>query len=157
MSTDIALIESNLDAIDINRLAAFTRKLGDIGQGFNKIMAPVYLREFIIAYDVSSVMHAKAVQAELNAKALVDTTEAIAYLDRAPDYFKARNEKPTVESRKAYVALDPDVQRAKDVHARAQAMALLMRNKVQEFRFAIDAIKQLSQDGYMSPWEGMSK
>jgi hypothetical protein len=119
------------------------------------MMAPVYLREFIIAYDVSSVMHAKAVQAELNAKSAVDTAEAIAYLDRAPDFFKARDEKPTVESRKAYVALDPDVQRAKDIHARALAMALLMRNKVQEFRFAIDAVRKLSEDGYMTPWEGM--
>lgn len=155
MSTDLEVIESNLQSIDLNRIAGFTRKLSDIGQGFNKMMAPVYLREFIIAYDVSSVMHAKAVQAELNAKSAVDTAEAIAYLDRAPDFFKARDEKPTVESRKAYVALDPDVQRAKDIHARALAMALLMRNKVQEFRFAIDAVRKLSEDGYMTPWEGM--
>jgi hypothetical protein len=155
VSTDLEVIESNLQSIDLNRIAGFTRKLSDIGQGFNKMMAPVYLREFIIAYDVSSVMHAKAVQAELNAKSAVDTAEAIAYLDRAPDFFKKRDEKPTVESRKAYVALDPDVQRAKDVYARAQAMALLMRNKVQEFRFAIDAVRKLSEDGYMTPWEGM--
>lgn len=155
MSADLSVIESNLESIDLNRIAGFTRKLGDIGQGFNKMMAPVYMREFIIAYDVSSVMHAKAVQAELNAKSAVDVAEAIAYLDRAPDFFKKRGEKPTVESRKAYVALDPDVQRAKDIHARAQAMALLMRNKVQEFRFAIDAVKKLSEDGYTTPWEGM--
>jgi hypothetical protein len=155
VTTDLATIESTLESIDLRRIAEFTRKLSDIGQGFNKMMAPVYLREFIIAYDVSSVMHAKAVQAELNAKSAVDTAEAIAYLDRAPDYFKKRDEKPTVESRKAYVALDPDVQRAKDVHAKAQAMALLMRNKVQEFRFAIDAVRKLSEDGYMTPWEGM--
>jgi hypothetical protein len=155
VSTDLQTIESNLDSIDLKHIAAFTRKLGDIGQGFNKMMAPVYLREFIIAYDVSSVMHAKAVQAELNAKAALDTAEAIAYLDRAPDFFKKRDEKPTVESRKAYVTLDPDVQRAKDVHARAQALSLLMKNKVQEFRFAIDAVRKLSEDGYMTPWEGM--
>lgn len=155
MSVDLATIESTLEAIDLKKIAEFTRKLSDIGQGFNKMMAPVYLREFIIAYDVTSVMHAKAVQAELNAKSAVDTAEAIAYLDRAPDFFKQRNEKPTVESRKAYVALDPDVQHAKEVHARAQAMSLLMRNKVQEFRFAIDAVKKLSEDGYMTPWEGM--
>ena len=155
MSHDLQVIESNLDSIDLKHIATFTRKLSDIGQGFNKMMAPVYLRDFIIAYDVSSVMHAKAVQAELNAKAALDTAEAIAYLDRAPDFFKKRDEKPTVESRKAYVALDPDVQRAKDIHARAQALSLLLRNKVQEFRFAIDAVKKLSEDGYMTPWEGM--
>jgi len=155
VSHDLQVIESNLDSIDLKHIAAFSRKLSDIGQGFNKMMAPVYLRDFIIAYDVSSVMHAKAVQAELNAKAALDTAEAIAYLDRAPDYFKVKGEKPTVESRKAYVALDPDVQRAKDIYARAQALSLLLRNKVQEFRFAIDAVKKLSEDGYMTPWEGM--
>lgn len=57
MSNDLQVIESNLDSIDLKHIAAFSRKLGDIGQGFNKMMAPVYLREFIIAYDISSVMY----------------------------------------------------------------------------------------------------
>lgn len=155
VTTDLQVIESNLDSLDLNKIAVFTRKLGDIGQGFNKMMAPVYLREFIIAYDVSSVMYAKAVQAELNAKSAVDSAEAIAFLDRAPEYFKAKGEKPTVESKKAFVSLDPDVQKAKNVHARAQATSILLKNKVQEFRFAIEAIRKLAEDGYTTPWEGM--
>lgn len=155
MANDLQAIESALDSIDLHKIAAYTRKLADIGQGFNKMMAPVYLREFIIAYDVSSVMYAKSVQTELNAKSAVDSAEAIAFLDRAPDYFKSKGEKPTVESKKAFVALDPDVKQAKEIYARAQATSILLKNKVQEFRFAIEAIRKLAEDGYMSPWEGM--
>jgi hypothetical protein len=155
MSSDLETIKSTLDSIDLKRIAEFTRKLSDIGQGFNKMMAPVYMREFIIAYDVSSVMYAKAIQAELQAKASLDSAEAIAFLDRAPDYFKERGEKPTVESKKAYVTLDPDVKIAKDLYNRSQAMSVLLKNKVQEFRFAIEAIKKLYGDGYTTPWEGM--
>lgn len=100
-------------------------------------------------------MYAKAIQAELNAKSALDTAEAIAFLDKAPDFFKARGEKPTVESKKAFVSLDPDVKYAKEIYARAQATSVLLKNKVQEFRFAIEAIRKLAEDGYMTPWEGM--
>jgi hypothetical protein len=34
-------------------------------------------------------------------------------------------------------------------------MSVLLKNKVQEFRFAIEAIKKLYGDGYTTPWEGM--
>ena len=152
---DLIKVEQSINNIDLTKIAEYTRKLADIGNGFNKIMAPVYIRDFIIAYDVSSVMQAKAVEAEMNAKAAVETAEAIAFLDKAPDYFKARDEKPTVDSKNAYVALDPDVQRAKELHARATALALLLRNKVQEFRFAIESVKKLADDGYMTNYEGM--
>lgn len=151
---DLVKVEETLEAIDLTKIAEYTRKLKDIGNGFNKLMAPVYLRDYIVAFDVSSVMQARAVQAEMNAKAALEEAEAIAYLDRAPAYFKARDDKPTVESRKAFVAIDPDVKRAKEVHAKATALALLLRNKVQEFRFAIESVKKLT-DGYSTPYEGM--
>lgn len=155
MPNDIVAIQHSLDAIDIRKLAELSRKLNDIGGSFNKLMAPVYMRDFIVGYDVAATMLAKAIQSEMNAKALLDQVEAIAFLDRAPDYFKAKNEKPTVESKKAYVALDEDVLRAKEVHARATALVSLLKNKVQEFRFGIDAVKKLSEDGYMTQYEGM--
>lgn len=152
---DLVKVEESLESIDLTKIAEYTRKLKDIGNGFNKLMAPVYIRDFIIGYDISSVMHAKSVQTEMNAKAALETAEAVAFLDRAPDYFKAKNEKPTVDSKNAYVALDPEVIRAKEIHAKATALALLLRNKVQEFRFAIESVKKLADDGYMTSYEGM--
>jgi hypothetical protein len=147
-------VQEAVDAIDLTKIAEYTRKLKDIGSGFNKMMAPVYLRDFVIAFDVSSVMLARAIQADLQTKSELETAEAIAFLDRAPDYFKAKGEKPTVESRKAYVALDPDVIQAKELQAKTTALVSLLRNKVIEFREAISAIKTLQSDGYLSPHEG---
>jgi hypothetical protein len=155
MSTDIISIEGGLDSLDLQKIATYTRKLTDIGSSFNKMLAPNYLRDFIIGYDVSSVMLAKAIEYEMKAKSALETAEAIAYLDRAPDYFKTKNEKPTIESRKAYVSLDPDVQRAKEVHARAVAMCSLLKNKVQEFKHAIEVTRDMARDGYSTPYEGM--
>lgn len=152
---DIVVINQTLDSLDLRKIAEYTRKLSDIGDGFNKLMAPVYARDFVIAYDVSSVMLAKALQAELQAKTAVEEAEAIAFLDKAPEYFKNKGEKPTVESKKAYVALDPDVQAAKEVYAKSVATVSLLKSKVHEFREAISLVKTLQTDGYLSSWEGM--
>lgn len=152
---DIAVINQTLDSLDIRKIAEYTRKLSDIGDGFNKMMVHVYLRDFIIAYDVSSVMLAKAVHAELQAKAHLEEAEAIAFLDKAPDYFKQRNEKPTVESRKAFVDLDSDVKDSKETLARATATVSLLKCKVTEFKEAISAVKLLQHDSYTSAYEGM--
>jgi hypothetical protein len=152
---DIAVINQSLDSIDLKMLSGYTRKLSEIGDGFNKLMAHIYLRDFIVAYDVSSVMLAKAVHAELQAKAHLEEVEAIAFLDKSSDFFKQRGEKPTVEAKKAFVDLDPDVKQAKETLARASATVVLMKNKTNEFKEAISAVKLLQSDGYMSQWEGM--
>jgi hypothetical protein len=155
VAQDLINIVHTLDAIDIQRVAVYTRKLADIADSFNKMLAPMYARDFIIAYDVSSTMLAKALQAELQAKSAVEEAEAIAFLDKAPDFFKERDEKATVEAKKAYVALDPDVKAAKEVYARSVAIVCLMKSKVIEFREAISLVKALQSDGYLSKYEGM--
>lgn len=155
MSQSLITISDTLDSLDLQKIAVYTRKLADIGDGFNKMMAPVYARDFVIAYDISSMMLARALQAELQAKSAVEEAEAIAFLDRAPDFFKAREEKATVEAKKAYVALDPDVKAAKDVYARSVATVSLLKAKVSEFREAISLVRTLQTDGYLSSWEGM--
>lgn len=152
---DITVINQSLDAIDLKKISEYTRKLSDIGDGFNKMMAHVYLRDFIIAYDVSTVMLAKAVHAEMQAKSYLEEVEAIAFLDKSGDFFKQRGEKPTVEARKAFVDLDPDVKQAKETLARATATVALMKGKTNEFKEAISAVKLLQNDGYTSQWEGM--
>ncbi len=147
-------VTSALDAIDLQVVAEYSRKLKDVGNAFNKIMAPTFIRDFIVGYDVISVQLARAIETEIKAKAFLEQTEAVAYLDKAPDFFKQRDEKPTVESRKAYVAMDPDVLKAKDLHARSVAMVSLLKSKAIEFKAAIDATRDLARDGYMTPHEG---
>lgn len=148
-------LRNELRSLDIKALAKYRAKLQEIGQGFNKMIAPTMMRDFIVAYDIASVLLAKAIHIEGEAKSAVETAEAIAFLDKAPEYFKMKNEKPTVESRKAYVALDPQVIDAKSNHNEAQAAVVLLKNLVQEFRIAGDSVRKLYDDGYMSQWEGM--
>jgi hypothetical protein len=153
---NLATVNEALDSIDLKQIAMYTRKLADIGSDFNKMMAASYARDFIVGYDIASTMLAKTVQSEIQAKNALEEAEAIAFLDDAPAYFAAKNEKPTVESKKAYVSLNANVKEAKDTLARATAMCSLLKSKVIEFRDAISIIKMLQSDGYMSKWEGMN-
>jgi hypothetical protein len=149
---NIVKIEEKLNAIDLGVISSYTKKLSDIGT-FNKSMAHIYTRDFIIGYDISSVCLSRAVQCELEAKNALDVAESIAYLDRSDDYFSKKGQKPTVEGKKAFVCLDEDVQKAKDVLARSIAMTTLLKNKVSEFRSAIDSVRKLYSDSYSSPYE----
>ena len=151
--TTLIQVTQSLDSIDLHLVAEYSKKIKDVGNAFNKIMAPTFLRDFIIGYDIIAVQLAKAIETEIKAKSMLEMTEAIAYLDKAPEFFKTRDEKPTVESRKAYVAMDQDVLRAKDIHARSVAMVSLLRSKAIEFKSAIDVTKDLARDGYMTPHE----
>lgn len=148
-------VESKLNSIDLSKLSDYVRKLQNIDEGHNKNLAPGMMRDFIVAQDITSVLLARAVQAEMMAKAAVETAEAIATLDKADDYFAAKNQKATDKMRQAYVALDPDVKIAKDLHARACAIVTLLKNRVYEFKGAHESVKQLCRDSQQTAWEGM--
>jgi hypothetical protein len=148
-------VKSKLDSIDLTKLSDFVRKLQDIDEGYNKNIAPGMMRDFIVAQDIASVLLARAVQAEMMAKSAVDVAEAIATLDKADDYFAAKGQKATDKMRQAYVALDPDVRAARDLHAKACAIVTLIKNRVYEFSRAYEAVKQLYKDTQQTSWEGM--
>lgn len=148
-------VESRLNSIDINKLNDYVRKLQTIDQGYNKALAPGMMRDFIVAQDIASVLLARAVQAEMLAKSAVETAEAVATLDKADDYFAAKNQKATDKMRQAYVALDPDVKQAKELYARAVAIVTLVKNRVYEFKSGYEAVKQLCRDSQQTPWEGI--
>lgn len=157
MSTLIPIddIQSRLDAIDLNKLNDYVRKLQTVDQGYNKNLAPGMMRDFIVAQDIASVLLARAVQAEMMAKSAVETAEAIATLDKADAYFAAKGQKATDKMRQAYVALDPEVQQTKELHARAVAIVTLVKNRVYEFKSGYEAVKQLCRDTQQTSWEGI--
>jgi len=151
----IAVLEQKLQQIDVTKLVEYTKKIQDIGS-LNNMMAPQYLKDFIIAQDYTSSMLSQAVRFELDAKSAVKTAEAIAYLDRAGDYLKSKGIKDTAESRKKYVPIDPDVQRAEALEAKATALVTFLKNKYFSFRQAHDDVKKMVySDQYMTPEEGM--
>jgi len=151
----IQTVESQLETLDITKLVEYTRKIKDIGS-LNKMMAPIYLRDFIIAYDIANAMLASAIKCELDADTILKTSRSIAYLDKAGDYLTAKGIKDSASARERYVDLDDDVIKASNTKSRCTALVHLLKNKMQEFRMAHDDVKKLAYaDEYNSPNEGM--
>lgn len=152
--TSIVAVEQRLKTIDVTKLVDYTRKIKDIG-GLNNMMAPQYLRDFILAYDVANAMLSTAVRCEVEAKAALDRAKAIAYLDRATEYCRENGIKISNGVREQYVELDEDVAAAKSLYAKATAMTTFLKNKLQEFRMAHDDVKKMVySDSYQTPNEG---
>lgn len=153
--TSLVNLEKDIESMDLTKLSTFVAKLNTIHEAYDKNLAPTMMRNFILAQDVTTVMLAKATQVEMLAKSAVDTAEAIALLDKADTYFEAKGQKPTADLRKAYITLDPEVIQAKDIHAKATAILVLLKNRVYEFKSAFEAVRQISRDSRQTEWEGM--
>jgi hypothetical protein len=120
------------------------------------MMAPVYLRDFIVGQDVAATLLAKAVQADNKAKAALEYAESIAYLENAKAYLDTKSIKDTSEARKQYVNIDPAVIQAKDSKAMTEAMIILLKSKLSELRQSHDTLKKIIYgDNSMTPYEGM--
>jgi hypothetical protein len=153
-SQSLVAVEQRLKTIDVTKLVEYTLKIRDIG-GLNNMMAPTYLRDFILGYDVANSMLATAVRCEIEVKTALDRARAIAYLDRAQDYCKEHGIKISNGVREQYVELDDDVAAAKSLYAKATAMTTFLKNKLQEFRMAHDDVKKMVySDSYQTPNEG---
>jgi len=157
MSADLVKVEESLRALRLDRLAEFTKKIEDISKGFNTMLAPVYLRDFIMAYDFTNTMLASAMRCHGIADSAQKTAEAIAYFENAPDYLKEKGVKDSDAARKRYIHMDLHVQHADKVKAQAEAMVYFLKNKLQEFRLAHDDVKKIaySSEYNDSPNEGM--
>lgn len=136
-------MNNQLQSIDVTKLAHYTQKIEDVA-GLNKMLAPQYLRDFIMAMDMTSELLSKATKMNLNAKAELDKAKAIAYLDKAPDYCKEKGIKISNGVREMYVDLDEDVIKAKEKYASTEALTSFLKNKYQAFRCAHDDVKKIS-------------
>jgi hypothetical protein len=149
------MIDKTLSSIDVTSLAKYLDKIKDIAS-INKMMGATYLRDFIEGQDVAAMLLAKAIQADIKAKAKLEQFEAIAYLDKASDFLKEKNIKDSSEARKRYVDIDPDVITAKENKAKSEALVSLLKNKLNILRQSHDDLKKiLYGDNTMSQWEGM--
>lgn len=142
-------------SIDIGQLAVYLGKVKEIAS-INKMMGATYLRDFIEGQDVAGQLLARAVQADIKAKAKLEYAEAVAYLDHASDYLKSKQIKDSSEARKRYVDIDDAVVQAKDNKAKTEALVSLMKNKLSVLRQAHDDLKKiLYGDSHMTSYEGM--
>jgi len=148
-------LETSLHKIDMNKIVIYTGKIKDIGQGFNSMLAPMYLRDFIMAYDITNIALSKATQIDLQLDTLLNTAESIAYLDKAKVHLVSRDIKDSSEARKRYIPVDPDVIKVANLKAKAAALVAFLKNKLIEFRFAHDDVKKIAYFNSDSQNEGM--
>jgi hypothetical protein len=141
--------------VDITELAKYVNKIQELSS-ISKMMAPVYLRDYIMGQDVASHLLAKAIAADSRAKAKLEHAEAIAFLERAKEYLERQGIKDTAEARKQYICIDSDVVEAKDKRAATEAMVTLMKSKLSQLRQAHDDLKKIAYgDQSLTPYEGM--
>jgi len=158
MSAELIKVEEGLRSLRLDRLVEFTKKIEDISKGFNAMLAPVYLRDFIMAYDFTNTMLASAMRMYGIADSALRSAEAIAYFENAPGYLQSKGVKESDAARKRYIPMDPDVQHADKVKAQAEAMVVFLKNKLQCFRLAHDDVKKIAYANEYSndsPNEGM--
>ena len=147
-------MSNELQSLDVTRLVEYTKKINDIAS-MNKMLASNYLRDFIIAMDLTSSMLAKATKTNLDAKSTLDRVKAIAYLEKSEEYCKDKNIKMSNGVREAYVDLDEDVIKAKEIYGASEAMCIFLKNKAQAFRCAHDDVKKISYgDSGQTGFEG---
>lgn len=153
----ISKLEKDLKSLDIGNLLRYNQKLEDLTKGANTIQAPMYLRDFILAYDEANVLLAKAMRYLGQAESELKTAESIAYMDNAKDYLNSKDIKDSSEARKRYIPLDPDVQKAEKIKALAESVVQFIKNKMQVYRLAHDDVKKIAyaNDNNNSPYEGM--
>jgi hypothetical protein len=141
--------------IDITNLAEYINKIQELSS-VSKMMAPTYLRDYIMGQDMAANLLAKAMQADSRAKAKLEHAESIAYLEKAKDYLESNGIKDTSEARKQYVNIDTDVMAAKDKKAQTEALVTLIKGKLSQLRQAHDDLKKITYDkGSDTSWEGM--
>jgi hypothetical protein len=133
--------------MSLEKIAEYSEKIKDIAKGANTMLAPMMLRDFIIAMDVTTDLLAKAIRHDIRANAQLKQAEAEAYFDRAPDYLKEKGVKESSEAKKFYVPMDPLVIDAVDEKAKAEAMTTYLKNKLHEFRMAHDDVKKMAYSG----------
>lgn len=140
----LEVVERDLASISLDRVVKYSSMLDSIPQAANTMNAPLYLRDMIMAMDVTSELMADAIRAHGKAEAAYKEAEAIAFLDHAGQYLADNKIKDSAEARKRYVPLDDDVKAAADMRAKTEALVTLLKNKWLSFRMAHDDVKKMA-------------
>ena len=140
----LEVVERDLASISLDRVVKYSTMLDTIPQAANTLNAPLYLRDMIMAMDVTSELMADAIRAHGKAEAAYKEAEAIAFLDHAGQYLAENKIKDSAEARKRYVPLDDDVKAAADMRAKTEALVTLLKNKWLCFRMAHDDVKKMA-------------
>lgn len=145
IKNNLERIKTKLSFIELGKLKLYTLKIGELAS-ISRANAPIYIRDFILAYTECSTMYALAVQLEIDIKSHLEAVESIAYLEKAPIYLISKVIKDTSEARKQYTCIDDDVKEASDLKGMIAGLSELLKNKLAEYRMAHDGAKKMAYD-----------
>lgn len=111
--------------------------------GVNSMNGPFYMREFLKAKDVCSSYYCRLMYDFEQAKNRTKMEIALSYLERSREYIRKNELKDTDETKKQYVQIDTQYNKAKDVEDMLKALVTLMGNKVDKFQSAHDDVKKI--------------
>lgn len=153
---DIKKLEDRFREIDLDVLDQYTNKLVEIRKITNTMIAPSYIQDFIVAYDVTNNLLSTMTAIYNMSSILKETAEANAFMTRATPYLESVSQKDTVEAKKQYMALDPIVQKATMLNKESERLVQSLRTKLQTFRMALESVKKMAyaSDYSNSPNEG---
>lgn len=128
-----------MDMTDIYQYEKLVEEITNI----NQINGAFYMREFLKAKELASGFYAKVLFDFEQAKNEAKEKYAIAYLEKAEDYAKARGLKLTDEIRKQFAQTDHSYKESKAKEDCYRALVTLMGNKVDKFQAAHDDAKKI--------------
>jgi hypothetical protein len=133
-----------LESDDFLKVLEISKKIHDIARHSNTMYAPSLMKDFIVGIDITVNLLARAVKEEALASHNYKREEALAYFERAPEYLKSQGVRESSEAKKMYAAVDDDVTEAAEAKAKAEAVVVLLKNKLQELRMAHDDVKKIA-------------
>lgn len=145
-----------LESDDFRKVLEISNKIQDIAKHSNTMYAPSLMRDLVVGIDITTNLLARAIREESQASAKLKQAESEAYFDRAPDFLKEQGVRESSEAKKMYINKDPEVKEAANLKGRAEAVAALLKNKLQVLRMAHDDVKKIAYSGdyHNSPNEG---
>lgn len=111
--------------------------------GINNMNAAFYMREFLKAQEVANSFYCRIMMDHEGARDRSRKAAAVAYLDTAQEWLKARDRKTTDEACKQYVNIDPLYLSAREEESCLKALAEFLKNKMDKFQSAHDDAKKI--------------
>ena len=151
---DIAVIKEKANNIDITKIAQYCSLVEKIST-VTPMTAPVFIKDFVVAYDYASSMLTDISRWAMATKAKLDSAESIAFLDKSRVYLEANGIKATDDSKKKYIDIDPDVVIIRDLHEQLVALEDHLKRKLTLFKAAHDDIKKIIYHDNQNGYEGI--
>jgi hypothetical protein len=135
--------EGLIRPLGLSTLAPFSMKVAEVAN-INAITASFYMKEFLLAIDEASRLHATAVFNHEQAKDISASRRSIATLDKAPDGLREKGMRVNEEFCKQFAMSDLDYLSAREAEAYWKAMVTYLEMQVKKYQGGLEAAKSVA-------------